>query len=636
MSALIGALRVSLGLDSAAFERGVGKSKKELNEFNTTAGKAGFAVGRFAKLAVAAGGAIAASALVTTVKDLIVKGLEHASALGEQAQQLGVTTKALQEYRYAATQAGLSQEEMDKSLAMLTKRMGDAAAGAKEPAGAFKALGIDIKAFIASGKDAGDLIPLIAEGLKKYSTDAEKAAIVTDLFGRSGQKLMPLLSDGAKGVNDLRMAAHELGIVMDDAMITKADEAADKLAALQQVLNAKLAVAVASNADKIIELVDGIEQLAIKAERAWKALSKLADNPLVKVLGQAGSRLNPLNMNMRALEFSAGVLAREEPKKTTGGAAPQTNFMLRNSPIRARPTMPLLAPQMLRQRLAETADAFAPGAGVRGGLEAISKAATEATAALTKFVAVNDNVAPLMDRLFPEQAEYRQYQEDMKAIEEAEKRGAVSADLAAEARRRLFSEIYPSNMQEIIQSWADLNLAMAPEEIERGIERLTGSVSGVVNQTGIAKVQVAENMKQMADATLSAIDRMVGAIKGGGFLNILSSVIGLGLQLGGIGAFGKKIQTNINSVPAYANGTNYAAGGLSLVGERGPELVGLPRGSKVWPNGSGPGSRVEVVPSRYFDVIVDGRIMRAAPAIADAGGKVGMARVAQSGTWKLR
>jgi hypothetical protein len=40
---------------------------------------------------------------------------------------------------------------------------------------------------------------------------------------------------------------------------------------------------------------------------------------------------------------------------------------------------------------------------------------------------------------------------------------------------------------------------------------------------------------------------------------------------------------------AYAKGTDYAPGGMALVGERGPELVNLPRGSKVYPNGTGPG-----------------------------------------------
>ncbi|MGX9444914.1 phage tail length tape measure family protein [Nitrobacteraceae bacterium UC4446_H13] len=38
------------------------------------------------------------------------------------------------------------------------------------------------------------------------------------------------------------------------------------------------------------------------------------------------------------------------------------------------------------------------------------------------------------------------------------------------------------------------------------------------------------------------------------------------------------------SIPKFASGTNFAPGGLSLVGERGPELVNLPRGSQVIPN----------------------------------------------------
>ncbi|WP_425005738.1 hypothetical protein [Mycolicibacterium sp. S3B2] len=35
------------------------------------------------------------------------------------------------------------------------------------------------------------------------------------------------------------------------------------------------------------------------------------------------------------------------------------------------------------------------------------------------------------------------------------------------------------------------------------------------------------------------------------------------------------------SLPRFARGTNFAPGGLALVGEEGPELVNLPRGSKV-------------------------------------------------------
>lgn len=38
------------------------------------------------------------------------------------------------------------------------------------------------------------------------------------------------------------------------------------------------------------------------------------------------------------------------------------------------------------------------------------------------------------------------------------------------------------------------------------------------------------------------------------------------------------------NIPAFAKGTNFAPGGVSLVGEEGPELVNLPRGSQVIPH----------------------------------------------------
>ena len=65
---------------------------------------------------------------------------------------------------------------------------------------------------------------------------------------------------------------------------------------------------------------------------------------------------------------------------------------------------------------------------------------------------------------------------------------------------------------------------------------------------------------------------------------IANGLVGLGIQLGSIGLFGKGAQNAINAPKAFALGTNYAPGGLALVGERGPELVNLPRGSTVTPN----------------------------------------------------
>lgn len=212
---------------------------------------------------------------VSEVTRLIKSGLEYASSLGEQAQQLGVTTRALQEYRFAATQTGVSQEEMDKALSMGTKRLGEAAAGAKPTAEAYKKLGIDIRDAAGNVRNFGDLIPEIADAISKLPTEAEQAAAATKIFGESAQSLMPFLKEGKSGIDELRNAAQRLGIVLSEDQIAKADETADKLASLKKVLEAKVAGVVADNAGAILDLANALATLAEKSLKAVSALAQL-------------------------------------------------------------------------------------------------------------------------------------------------------------------------------------------------------------------------------------------------------------------------------------------------------------------------------------------------------------------------
>lgn len=68
-------------------------------------------------------------------------------------------------------------------------------------------------------------------------------------------------------------------------------------------------------------------------------------------------------------------------------------------------------------------------------------------------------------------------------------------------------------------------------------------------------------------------------------------------------------------IPGFAGGTNFAPGGLALVGERGPELVNLPRGSQVMPNhelaGMAGGQQVHK-PTFVFPGVTDSKTAREA------------------------
>jgi phage-related minor tail protein len=65
-------------------------------------------------------------------------------------------------------------------------------------------------------------------------------------------------------------------------------------------------------------------------------------------------------------------------------------------------------------------------------------------------------------------------------------------------------------------------------------------------------------------------------------------------------------------IPGFATGTNFAPGGLALVGERGPELVNLPRGSQVIPNHDLVGSQQVHKPTFVFPGVTNERMAREA------------------------
>lgn len=79
-------------------------------------------------------------------------------------------------------------------------------------------------------------------------------------------------------------------------------------------------------------------------------------------------------------------------------------------------------------------------------------------------------------------------------------------------------------------------------------------------------------IEPILDTMKRAIDDTVGAV--GKVASVAGTVAGgVGKVVGGVGKFF-----------GFASGTDYAPGGLAIVGENGPELVNLPRGSQVVPN----------------------------------------------------
>lgn len=118
--------------------------------------------------------------------------------------------------------------------------------------------------------------------------------------------------------------------------------------------------------------------------------------------------------------------------------------------------------------------------------------------------------------------------------------------------------------QSIAQLTTELDNLKQKQDTIQQVESSLGSLfTSVVTGSGSAKDALANFASSMASMFAQAA--FAGFAKSSGLSSILSGV------LGGVGA--------------NANGTNNWRGGLSLVGERGPELINLSRGARVWSKG---------------------------------------------------
>jgi len=210
-------------------------------------------------------------------------------------------------------------------------------------------------------------------------------------------------------------------------------------------------------------------------------------------------------------------------------------------------------------------------------------AAAKTTAAFRKLA---EDVAPILDRLFPEAAAKNAFDKDFAAIEAAGKGGLLNRGQTGAALDRLQGEFFAArpdndNAPAAIAGWdaplagmRELTTEMArfSAQVSASIPVL-GSLNGVFDRIGIDGAELKDDLARSFTDIITGAQSFGDAMRG--VFNrlttkILDNMINnlLGNLLGGI-------------IPGFAGGTNFAPGGLALVGERGPELVNLPRGSQV-------------------------------------------------------
>lgn len=185
--------------------------------------------------------------------------LEYTGRLNDMSIQLGVSTDDLQVMEYAARQNGSSLEAFAGALRRLSSLAGNMAEGTDELRGAFEKYDIAVKNADGTNRDAMQILRAVADRIKEADNNTERLAIASGFLGRQmGAQLIPVLIDGAAGLDKLKQSAREMGLIIDAELIRKADDAGDKLDAMSLVVRNNVYSALIELSPLIIEVAEGL------------------------------------------------------------------------------------------------------------------------------------------------------------------------------------------------------------------------------------------------------------------------------------------------------------------------------------------------------------------------------------------
>lgn len=192
---------------------------------------AGSHVMRFGVIAVGAAAATAA-----TIGSMAKGFAESSDDIAAMATKLGITTDALQQFRYIGKLNGASAEEMDTALGKLSARMAKAGIDGGAMAEDFAQVGLSLARLRSLGPEKAVIV--IAEAMKKTNDPAKRLAIAMTAFGeRAGPKLVPVLSEGASKLRELAKELRDMGGVLSPEELDKGNQLSDAWDRASESLN---------------------------------------------------------------------------------------------------------------------------------------------------------------------------------------------------------------------------------------------------------------------------------------------------------------------------------------------------------------------------------------------------------------
>lgn len=250
--------------------------------------KAGIATAAKWGTAIAAGAAAAGAG----VMKLATNSAAAADEVDKMSQKIGLSKEGYQEWSYVLGQNGMDISSLQMGMKTLVTQMDGVVSGSKSSIEMFDKLGLSVTDSTGALKDQETMMNEVMVALADMPNGTEKARLATELFGKAGSELMPMLNQGSGAMLELTQRAHDLGLIMSDEAVNAGvvlgdtmDDVKKSLGMVATELGVQLMPLVQMALEWVIEHMPEIKEFVSETMTTIGALIK-AITPIVEVAFQ--------------------------------------------------------------------------------------------------------------------------------------------------------------------------------------------------------------------------------------------------------------------------------------------------------------------------------------------------------------
>lgn len=165
----------------------------------------------------AVAGVAAVAEITSKLYELTNATADYGDNIDKMSQKLGLSAETYQKWDYVIGLAGGDIDSMSAGFKTMTNALADAQNGSESAIEKFTALGISMDEISSVSQE--EMFEKAVFALQNMEDQTQKAAAANDLFGKSGQNLIPLLNQTNEDTQALIDTTSELGLVMSDEAV---------------------------------------------------------------------------------------------------------------------------------------------------------------------------------------------------------------------------------------------------------------------------------------------------------------------------------------------------------------------------------------------------------------------------------